>query len=85
MLKSPSESIEFMADLAGGTKAEFQAQLKTTAMYFKASDAVTFAQSDELKKTMDYVRQFSFDKGQFGAGAGSPDFIERGIARRNPL
>ncbi len=73
--KQSRDAIEYMANLAGGTRAEFQAQLKTTSMYYKASQAVKFAQSSDLNKTMEYVRQFSFDKGLFGNGASSPDFV----------
>ena len=29
----------------------------------------------DIKQTMDYVRQFSFSHGLFGAGASSPDFV----------
>jgi len=64
-----------MAALAGGTVAEFQAQLKTTEMFYQPGNAVKFSQSSELKKTMDYVRKFSFDKGLFGNNASSPDFV----------
>lgn len=73
--KASRAAIEYMAYLAGGTKSEFQAQLKTTAMYYKPADAVKFTQSPDLKKTMDYVRKFSFDKGLFGNNASSPDFV----------
>jgi len=68
-------TIEYIADLAGGTVAEFQAQLKTTAMFYQPAEAVNFTRSSELKKTMDYVRKFSFDKGLFGNNASSPDFV----------
>jgi NitT/TauT family transport system substrate-binding protein len=64
-----------MAKTAGGSVQEFKDQLKTTAMFYKASDAVTFAKSGDLKKTMDQVRGFSFDKGLFGKGAKSKDDI----------
>ncbi len=73
--KKSRDAIEYMANLAGGTKSEFQAQLKTTAMYYKAQDAVKFTEGSDLTKTMNYVRQFSFDKGLFGNGASSPDFV----------
>jgi len=68
------EAIEFMASNSGATVAEFKSQLKTTAMY-KADEAVKIAYSDELKKTMDYVRTFSFDKGLYGDGAESADVV----------
>ncbi|MCJ9430071.1 putative urea ABC transporter substrate-binding protein [Kordiimonas marina] len=71
-------AITHMAETAGGTVAEFNAQLKTTRMFYDAGEAAAFARSDNLVKTMDYVRKFSFDHGLFGDGADSPDFI--GIA-----
>ena len=83
--KPSREAIEYIANLAGGTKAEYQAQLKTTAMYYRPDDAVAFVQSPELGKTMEYVRKFSFDKGLFGAGASSPDFIGIELADGNVL
>lgn len=59
------EAIEFMATTAGATPAEFKAQLKTTAMFYQAKDAVAFTKSPQLKQTMEYVRTFSFDNGLF--------------------
>jgi NitT/TauT family transport system substrate-binding protein len=55
-----------MANFAGGTEAEFKAQLRTTAMFYTAQEAVAFATGDQIKKTMEYVRSFSFDHGLFG-------------------
>lgn len=72
------EAIAFMAAQAGGTEAEFRAQLKTTRMFYDAGEAAAFARSQSIKDTMEYVRRFSFDKGLFGEGASSPDFV--GIA-----
>ncbi|MEM9531905.1 MAG: putative urea ABC transporter substrate-binding protein [Pseudomonadota bacterium] len=73
-----NEAIAYMAAATGATEAEFRAQLRTTAMFYSASDAADFAAGDQVKETMDNVRQFSFDKGLFGDGAQSPDFV--GIA-----
>ncbi|MEM9300513.1 MAG: putative urea ABC transporter substrate-binding protein [Pseudomonadota bacterium] len=72
------EAIASMAAATGATEAEFRAQLKTTAMFYGAAEAADFAAGDQIKETMENVRQFSFDKGLFGAGADSPDFV--GIA-----
>jgi NitT/TauT family transport system substrate-binding protein len=69
------EAIAYMAKESGGTTDEFKAQLKTTAMFYKAAEAVKFTQGPELKKTMDYVRSFSFDKGLLGNGAKDKDFV----------
>jgi NitT/TauT family transport system substrate-binding protein len=76
-----SKAISVMADLAGGTEGEFKAQLKTTNMFYTPSDAANFTISNELVKTMDKVRKFSFDKGLFGNDASSPNFV--GIAFPN--
>lgn len=67
--------LDFMAAEAGGTLAEFNAQLKTTKMFFTQAEADEFVQSSGLKKTMDYVRNFSFNHGLFGEGASSVDFV----------
>lgn len=72
------ESIALMAKTAGASEAEFRDQLKTTAMFYEAAKAAEFARGDKIKETMEHVRQFSFDKGLFGAGADSPDYV--GIA-----
>lgn len=67
--------IEYLADQAGATTSEFKAQLKTTAMYYSAAEAANAAADKGLIKTMDEIRNFSFDKGLFGASADSPDFV----------
>jgi NitT/TauT family transport system substrate-binding protein len=64
--KTGKEAIAYMANFAGGTEAEFRAQLRTTAMFYTAAEAVAFTTGQALKKTMDYVRTFSFDHGLFG-------------------
>ncbi|WP_419660822.1 nitrate/sulfonate/bicarbonate ABC transpoter, periplasmic binding protein [Desulfosarcina variabilis str. Montpellier] len=64
--KAGMDAVAAMADFAGGTVAEFKAQLRTTAMFYKASDAVAFTTGEQLKQTMAYVRDFSFDHGLFG-------------------
>ncbi len=64
--KAGKEAIAYMANFAGGTEAEFRAQLRTTAMFYTAADAVAFATGEQLKQTMAYVRDFSFDHGLFG-------------------
>lgn len=64
--KTGKEAIAYMANFAGGTVAEFKAQLRTTAMFYTAAEAVTFTTGEQLKKTMEYVRTFSFDHGLFG-------------------
>ena len=69
---------EFMAKASGTDLAGFDSQLKTTRMFYQASDAVTFTRGQELANTMDHVRKFSFDHGLLGEGAKSVDVV--GIA-----
>jgi NitT/TauT family transport system substrate-binding protein len=76
--KAAGDAIAWMAKSSGATVPEFRAQLGTTAMFYKASDAVAFATGSQLPKTMDYVRTFSFSKGLFGQRARNKDFV--GIA-----
>ena len=73
--KPAKDAIAFMAAKAGGTVAEFEAQLKTTSMFYKAADAAAFTKSPRLRETMEFVRTFSFDKGLFGQGARTKDAV----------
>ncbi|WP_321493441.1 putative urea ABC transporter substrate-binding protein [uncultured Desulfobacter sp.] len=73
--KEGKDAVDAMAKAAGGTLAEFKAQLKTTHMYYSAQDAVAFAKGDKLKETMEYVRTFSFDHGLYGNGAPDKDLV----------
>ncbi|WP_027706650.1 putative urea ABC transporter substrate-binding protein [Zooshikella ganghwensis] len=83
--KVGKEAIQFMASNSGATEAEFNAQLKTTHMFYTAKEASELAASGDVKKTMEHVRQFSFDKGLFGANASSPDFVGIEFANRDVL
>ena len=74
-------AIASMAKSAGGTEAEFTAQLTTTKMFFTPADAIKIAVDPQLVTTMDAVRKFSFDKGLFGSSAKSVDAV--GIAFPN--
>lgn len=73
--KPAADALEAMAKGAGGTLAEFKAQLATTALFYSPAEAAKFATSGELKKTMEQVRTFTFSKGLFGKGAKSKDFV----------
>ncbi len=64
--KTSKEAIAYMANFAGGTVAEFKAQLRTTAMFYTAKEAVAFTTGNQLKETMEYVRTFSYDHDLFG-------------------
>ena len=67
-----------MGELSGTDQAGYEAQLEATAMYYAASDALAFFNSEDLVIATDRVRHFSFDNGLFGQGATSVDDI--GIA-----
>ncbi len=72
--KKAKEAIQYMAKFAGGTEAEFKAQLRTTQMFYNAADAADFANSTKLKETMEFVRKFCFDHGLYG-DADTVDFV----------
>ena len=67
-----------MAKLSGTDLAGYDAQLATTAMYYKPAAAAAFGASPELMKSMDLVRTFSFEHGLLGEGAKTKDAV--GIA-----
>jgi NitT/TauT family transport system substrate-binding protein len=73
--KRAKDAIAFMAKKSGATTAEFEAQLKTTAMFYSAKEAVVFARDKKVQNTMEFVRSFSFDHGLFGQGAKSKDTV----------
>ncbi|ABK19163.1 putative urea ABC transporter substrate-binding protein [Syntrophobacter fumaroxidans] len=73
--KTAKDAVQFMAKTAGGTEAEFRAQLRTTRMFYQAAEAVAFTKGPDVKKTMDYVRTFCFTHGLFGQGATSKDHV----------
>jgi NitT/TauT family transport system substrate-binding protein len=69
---------ESMAKASGTDLAGFDAQLKTTRMFYTAKEAVGFAKSADLVKTMESVRTFCFEHNLLGEGVKSKDAI--GIA-----
>jgi NitT/TauT family transport system substrate-binding protein len=69
---------EDMGKASGTDRAGFEAQLKTTKLFYSATEAAVFAKSPALKQTMKSVRDFLFSHGLFGEGAASADVI--GIA-----
>ena len=73
-----NESLSFMAEQAGGTLDQLKDQIKTTAMFYTPAEAIAYATTEQLKTTMDYVRQFSFDKGLYAQGMKNADAV--GIA-----
>ncbi|RLU01340.1 putative urea ABC transporter substrate-binding protein [Ketobacter sp.] len=66
---------EFMGKASGTDLAGYEAQLASTKMFYTPADAVAFTTSDQLKTTMKYVAEFSFDHGLLGEGAADAGFI----------
>lgn len=64
-----------MGQASGTDLAGYEAQLASTKMFYKAEDAVSFVNSADLIKTMEYVAKFSFDHGLLGEGAADAGFI----------
>jgi len=75
MKKGDTDALEFMAKASGTDLAGYKSQLKSTMMFYDPADAVTFADSDALPKTMKKVSEFSFDHGILGEGAPDAEFI----------
>jgi NitT/TauT family transport system substrate-binding protein len=67
-----------MAKLSGTDLPNYDAQLKTTFLYWDAAAALAYTRSPDLIKSMDLVRGFSFDHGLLGEGAKTKDAV--GIA-----
>ena len=59
---------EAMAKLSGTDLAGFEAQLKTTRMFYTPKDAVAFATSADLTKTMELVRTLLLRAQALGRG-----------------
>src|SRR5467141_4099762 len=67
-----------MAKDSGTDLAGFEAQLKTTRMFYTPKDALAFAKGADLPKITDLVRTFSFEHNLLGEKVKSKDAI--GIA-----
>jgi NitT/TauT family transport system substrate-binding protein len=68
-------ALEQMAKASGCTLTEYKSQLKTTALFCSPAEAVKFTESAEIKKKMDFVRQFCFKHGLLGENAKSVDVV----------
>jgi len=66
---------EHMAAASGTNLASFQRQLETTHMFATPADGVRFVTSQQPRRTMQRVAQFSFDKGLLGPAAPDPGFV----------
>jgi NitT/TauT family transport system substrate-binding protein len=62
-----------MAKAGGSSLTEYKAQLKTTAMFYKATDAVSYMAGEEIKTNMKRVRNFCFKYKLLGDRVKSPD------------
>jgi NitT/TauT family transport system substrate-binding protein len=69
---------ESMAKLSGTDLKGFEAQLKTTRMFYTPKEAVGFATSADLMKTMELVRSFCFEHNLLGENVRNKDAV--GIA-----
>lgn len=69
------KALKVMADSAECSLAEYKAQLKTTAMYYRPAEALAFIEGNAIKEKMDFVRQFCFDHGLLGENARSVDVL----------
>ncbi len=66
---------EAMAKIAGTDLPGYEAQLKTTFMYYDPKAALAYLATPDALTAMDKVRQFSFANGLFGQAAKSVDDI----------
>lgn len=57
--------IAALAEQAGGSVADFEAQLETTHMFYTPAEAVAFVKDRKLKETMLSVVGFSFNAGVY--------------------
>lgn len=73
--RTAEEAKAKMAEQAGATLNEFNAQLRTTAMLWTPKTAAAFIKGEEVKQTMDFVRNFCFEHGLLGENVPSADVI----------
>ncbi len=74
-MQSSAEVREQMGVASGTDLAGYESQLAATNMYYTPAEAAAFTSSSELKTTMQYVAEFSFDHGLLGDGAMDAGFI----------
>ncbi len=66
-------ALEIMAKAGGSSLIEYQNQMKTTAMFYKAADAVAYANGEDIKTNMRRVRNFCSKYELLGAGVKADD------------
>ena len=64
-----------IAEVSEDTLASYKEQLSTTHLFYTAPSALEMTKSDQLKKTMELVRQFCFSHGLLGDKTSSPDEV----------
>jgi NitT/TauT family transport system substrate-binding protein len=72
MKAQDTKALSAMAAASGTDLAGYQAQLKTTHLFYTLPTTSRLS-SPDLAKTMQRVAQFSFEKGLLGDGAQSAD------------
>jgi len=70
-----TEAKTIMAKLSGTDLAGYEAQLKTTKLFYTGKETLDFTSAPSLMTSNDMVRKFSFDHGLLGEGAKSVDVI----------
>jgi NitT/TauT family transport system substrate-binding protein len=79
------EARSIMGKLAGTDLEGYDAQLKSTRMFYKPAEAVGFVNSKNILTTMDLVRTFSFEHGLLGEGVKSKDAVGMTFASGDTL
>jgi NitT/TauT family transport system substrate-binding protein len=74
-------ALEHMAKASGTDLAGFQSQLDTTKLFATPKEALAFANSEQLPKTMRKVADFSFEHGLLGQGAKDSSAIGMSFAK----
>jgi len=78
MSKGDAKSTEaktIMAKLSGTDLPGYEAQLKTTKLFYTPKETLEFTMAPALMSSNDLVRKFSFDHGLLGANASSVDVV----------
>lgn len=70
-----TDAIARMAEAAQVSVDEFNAQLRTTAMFYTPHEAVAYILGREAARKMDYVRHFCYAHGLLGVSAESADAV----------
>lgn len=73
--KKAKSARSHMAKASGTDLKGYDAQLRSTKMFYKPAAAVKFTKSKALKNTMEKVATFSYDHGLLGEGAPDAKFI----------